>query len=93
MVTGRVLGSVVCTAKDENLTGIKLLIVQLYENGTPGKVIVAADAIRVSGYGDHVYLMTSKEAAMSFRRPLTPVDAAIMGYVDEYHSPSGAGKG
>ena len=85
MLTGKVIGSVVCTVKDENLRGVKLLVVQTCKNGRPDKAIVAADAIRVSGQGDFVYLIASKEAAMSLRRPMAPVDTAIMGYIDEYN--------
>ena len=87
MQIGEVIGSVVCTVKDENLQGIKLKVVRMYENGKPGKVVVAADAIRTSGNGDFVYLISSKEAAMAFRQDLMPVDVAIMGFVDEYNSP------
>jgi microcompartment protein CcmK/EutM len=88
MFTGKVIGTVVCTVKDESLTGIKLLLVRTLKNGAPDKVIVAADALGVSGYGDFVYLISSKEAALTFRKKYTPVDAAIMGIIDDYNVPS-----
>ena len=52
MYTGKVIGSVVSTIKDENLVGIKLLVVQMIENGKPTKLIVAADQTRQAGHND-----------------------------------------
>ena len=86
MYTGRVIGTVVATKKYETLTGIKLLVVETIENGKPAKTIVAADATRQAGFGDHVYLIGSKEASLLFRQKLVPVDAAIAGFIDEYNA-------
>ncbi|MGE5496266.1 MAG: EutN/CcmL family microcompartment protein [Burkholderiales bacterium] len=85
MYTGKVVGSVVSTVKDEGLLGIKLLLVQTIENGKPGKIIVAADSTRQAGEGDFVYLIGSKEASLIFRKGLVPADAAIVGFIDEYN--------
>ena len=41
MYTGKVIGSVVSTIKDEGLKGVKLLVVQVIENGEPTRVIIA----------------------------------------------------
>ena len=79
------MGSVVSTVKDEALTGIKLLLVQMIEDGVPGKVIVAADQTRQAGRDDFVYLIGSKEAALIFRKGMVPADAAIVGFIDEYN--------
>jgi len=84
MYTGKVIGNVVSTSKYESLKGIKLMIVETIENGKPAKVIVAADATRQAGVGDFVYLIGSKEAALLFRQEMTPVDAAIAGFIDVY---------
>ena len=84
MYTGTVVGTVVATKKYESLAGIKLLVVETIENGKLAKVIVAADATRQAGYGDFVYLIGSKEAALLFRQKHTPVDAAIAGFIDRY---------
>jgi ethanolamine utilization protein EutN len=84
MYTGEVVGSVVCTIKDENLMNIPLLVVQLVENGKKTKMVVAADSTRQAGRGDFVYLIGSKEAARMFRKELTPADAAIVGFIDSY---------
>lgn len=85
MYTGKVVGSVVSTVKDEGLNGIKLLLVQLIENGKPGKTIVAGDQTRQAGNNDFVYLIGSKEASLIFRSGLVPADAAIVGFIDDYN--------
>ncbi len=85
MYTGKVIGSVVATVKDEALIGIKLLVVQVYENGIAGRRIVAADAAGTAGQGDFVYLIGSREAGMALGKGLMPVDAGIVGFIDEYN--------
>ncbi|MDO4564884.1 MAG: EutN/CcmL family microcompartment protein [Clostridia bacterium] len=85
MYTGKVEGTVVATVKDENLEGIKLLLVRVIENGKDKNLIVAADATRQAGVGDFVSLVGSKEAAMLFRKRICPCDAAITGFIDDYN--------
>ncbi len=84
MVVGKVVGSVVATVKDEGLTGIKLLVVDLMEDDKPYKRIVAGDATRQAGEGDMVYLIGSKEASFLFRNGYVPLDLSVCGFVDEY---------
>ncbi len=85
MITGRVIGTVVANAKEENLLGIKLLVVRLIENGKETKIEIAADATRQAGEGDFVYMIGKKEAARIFRKQYTPVDWAIAGFIDTYN--------
>jgi len=87
MYVGRVVGSVVCTHKDPALVGVALKLVEVIENGVVTNTIVAADAMRLAGNGDFVYLIGSKEAAMPFldQNRLNPFDASIMGFIDEYN--------
>ena len=82
MYTGRVAGTLTATVKDENLEGIPLLVVRTVENGRDAGLIVATDATRQAGIGDFVYLIGSKEAGRVFRKPLTPTDASIVGFID-----------
>ena len=83
MYEGRVVGSVVSTVKDENLTGIKLLLVERIENGKPKGLIVSADGTRQAGAGDWVYLIGSKEAGLPFPElERIPVDSSIIGFID-----------
>ncbi len=85
MQMGKIVGNMVCSAKYETLTGIKLLVVQLYKDLKPDKLAVAADALGVAGINDFVYLIGSKEAAAAFRKKNVPVDLAVMGVVDQYN--------
>ena len=84
MYLGRVVGTVVATQKYEGLTGAKLLIVApLNHRLEPaGEPHVAVDTVR-AGHGDLVYLVGSREAALALDPWFVPVDAAIVGIVDE----------
>jgi len=85
MYTGKVVGSVVATVKDPNLQNIPLLAVRLIENGKEAGLVVVADSTGMAGVGDLVNLIGSKEAARMFRKKLTPVDIAIVGFIDDYN--------
>jgi ethanolamine utilization protein EutN len=81
---GRVIGTVVATQKAEGLDGKKLLVVtpldhKLERNGDDQ---VAVDTVR-AGRGDLVYLVGSREAALALDPWFVPVDAAIVGIVDD----------
>lgn len=84
MYLGRVIGTVVATRKSEGLEGCKLLVVtpldpKLQPTGDPQ---VAVDTVR-AGRGDLVYLVGSREAALALEPWFVPVDAAIVGIVDQ----------
>ena len=77
MQLGRVIGSVVATVKAEGLDGVKLLIVQpLTEEQEPsGAPVVAADAVRMAGPGELVYVVASREAAEALDPSFVPTIA------------------
>jgi ethanolamine utilization protein EutN len=85
MQLARVIGDVIATRKDENLTGITLLIVQpLTVNREPsGRPIVAVDAVG-AGVGEEVFFVRGKEASFPFYPVEPPVDAGIVGIVDHW---------
>jgi len=56
---------------------------QLNENG---RVQAAVDTVQ-AGPGDLVYLVGSREAALALEPWFVPVDAAIVGIVDDLHTP------
>jgi len=85
MYPGKVVGTVTATIKDEGLNGIPLLVVCKIENGKEAGLLVAADSTRQAGPDDFVYLIGPKESSRIFRKPLTPVDATIVGFIDEYN--------
>ena len=83
MQLARVVGDVVATRKDENLVGLKLLVVQpLAADRTPaGRPLVAVDAMG-AGVGEEVFFVRGKEASFPFYPAEPPVDAGIVGIVD-----------
>ena len=84
MRLGRVIGQVVATVKDPELSGFRLFVVQgMSERLEPeGEPFVAVDGIRCAGPGDLVYLVEKRDAAIALGdKP--PIDAAIIGFVDE----------
>ena len=84
MNIGRVIGQVVATVKDPSLTGYRLFVVQcLDEKMQPrGKPFVALDGIACAGQGDVVTLTFKRDAAIAMGG-FTPLDACIVGFVDE----------
>ncbi|MEK7703605.1 MAG: EutN/CcmL family microcompartment protein [Myxococcota bacterium] len=86
MYLGEVIGTVVAERKAEGLVGVKLLLVQpLDEARQPrGPKEVAVDTVQ-AGPGDLVYLVGSREAALALDPSFVPIDAAIVGVVDDVH--------
>ena len=84
MFLGKVVGSVVATIKEGNLTGLKLLVVaRLSANGRlTGEQIVAADTVG-AGVGDSVLVVTGSSARFTSSTAEAAVDAAIVGVVDK----------
>jgi ethanolamine utilization protein EutN len=84
MYLGRVIGTVVATQKYEGLEGKKMLLVTPLDHrlGRSGDDQVAIDTVR-AGEGDLVYLVGSREAALALDPWFVPVDAAIVGIVDD----------
>ena len=85
MQLAQVLGEVVATIKDPNLTGTKLLILQpLAASGEPvGRTLIALDSVG-AGVGEHVFFVRGREAAYPFYPAEPPTDAAIIGIVDHW---------
>ena len=86
MQLARVIGDVVTTRKDEQLVGIKLLIVQplTAERQPAGRPLVAVDSVG-AGVGEEVFFVRGKEASFPFYPDAEPpVDAGIVGIVDHF---------
>ena len=87
MFVAKVIGNMICTHKDDNLKGLKLLIVQPVDDQLKdkGKPLVAIDTIGQSGEGDLVYLAKSRESSIPLNKELVPSDAGIMGIIEYYN--------
>jgi len=85
MLIARVIGELTATRKHPSHEGLKLLLVQpLNLDGSErGEAVVAVDAVQ-AGAGDRVLLTTEGYSAFSsVGRPMTPIEAAVIGIVDE----------
>ena len=85
MQLARVIGDVVITRKDDNLTGRTLLVLQpIAADGSPaGRTLVAVDAVG-AGVGETVFFVRGKEASFPFYPTEVPVDAGVVGIVDHW---------
>jgi ethanolamine utilization protein EutN len=83
MLLGKIVGTAVATIKTPELTGVKLLVVQpLNKHLEPiGNLQVTADATQ-AGYGDIVFMVRAREAALALETTFVPVDLTAIGVVD-----------
>jgi ethanolamine utilization protein EutN len=84
MILARVIGTVVATRKDERLVSTKLLVVRPLDlKGNPdGSALVAVDTVE-AGVGEKVLVVSGSSARMASGLKDTPVDAAIIGVIDQ----------
>lgn len=85
MILAKVIGTVVCTHKDARLEGSKLQLVEPVSIATlkaDGKAYVAVDTVG-AGVGEIVLVVAGSSARQTDKTTNTPVDAVIMGIVDE----------
>jgi ethanolamine utilization protein EutN len=84
MFLARVTGRLVATISYPGLDGVPLQWIQpLDEDGQPcGPQLVACAAIS-SGPGDLVHFVDGREAAVALEETYVPVDATIIGYVEQ----------
>jgi ethanolamine utilization protein EutN len=84
MQLARVIGTVVATRKDARLEGKKLLICRPVnvDGGDEQGYLVAVDTVS-AGYRETVLVVQGSSARMSAGCEDRPVDAAIIGIIDE----------
>jgi len=82
MIIGKVVGVVVSTRKNEKLIGNKFMIVEPLPSMKAGGRIIAIDQIG-AGIGENVLVALGSSARMACSVKEAPVDAAIIGIIDE----------
>jgi ethanolamine utilization protein EutN len=85
MIIGRVVGPVVATQKRPQFEGSKLLLVQpeTPQGEAKGAALLAIDSVG-AGVGERVLVVIEGRAAgEALGKKLAPVDAAIIGIVDQ----------
>ena len=83
MLIGRVVGTVVSSNKEQELNGLKLLLVRGadVEGKATGSLVVAIDAVG-AGVGEVVLYASGSSARQTRVTKDRPVDATIMAIVD-----------
>jgi microcompartment protein CcmK/EutM len=81
MFLAKVIGNVVCSVKDEALTGRKLMLI---ERLSGGPAMVAVDSVG-AGPGETVYVCRGREASFAFSPAVVPTEATIVGIVDRIY--------
>jgi microcompartment protein CcmK/EutM len=86
MLMGMVVGTVVSTKKDEELEGLKFLIVEGCDPAgkANGTVVVAVDSVG-AGEGERVLYAAGSSARQTAITKNRPVDHVIMAIVDAVH--------
>jgi microcompartment protein CcmK/EutM len=84
MILARIVGTVVSTRKDSRLEGKKLLVAKPIspEGADESGYIIAVDTVGC-GFRETVLIVTGSSARMASECKDRPVDAAIVGIVDE----------
>ena len=84
MLLGKVVGTVVATRKDPRLVSNKLMVVRPTDprGKAEGNYLVAIDTVD-AGVGETVLIVSGSSARMASGLKDCPVDAAIVGIVDQ----------
>lgn len=84
MIIGKVVGTVICTRKNNALVGSKFLIVDPMEKMKTenSSRLVAVDNVG-AGIGDIVLVTTGSSARLGCDDSDSPIDACIVGIVDD----------
>src|SRR5438270_10713354 len=84
MLIGKVVGNVVATNKEQELNGLKLLLVRGADasGNANGPLVVAIDAVG-AGVGEVVLYASGSSARQTKVTKDRPVDATIMAIVDQ----------
>lgn len=83
MFVGKVVGNLISTRKNEKLIGSKFLVVKPFDNMNKNQngMLVAVDLVG-AGIGEEVLVVTGSGARVVQDKVDSPVDAAIVGIVD-----------
>jgi ethanolamine utilization protein EutN len=84
MLLAKIVGTVVATRKDPRLVSNKLLVVRPIDprGKADGNYLVAVDTVD-AGVGETVLVVSGSSARMALGLKDCPVDAAIVGIIDD----------
>jgi len=84
MLLGKIAGTVVSSQKDDNLQGLRFMLVEEMDVNLKltGKMVVAVDAVG-AGVGEVILFAQGSSARQTTVTKDRPVDATIMAIVDQ----------
>ncbi len=82
MITAKLIDNIWATRKAEALNGFKLMLAEVIGGKDAGSRLVVVDIIS-AGIGDRVIITTGSSARRMLNDDSIPVDAAVVGIIDE----------
>ena len=82
MIAAKVVDSIWSTRKADSLIGLKFMLVEVLGGIDAGRLMIAADTIS-AGIGERVLVCLGSSAHKMLDREDIPIDAVIVGIIDE----------
>ncbi|ABO51771.1 Ethanolamine utilization protein EutN/carboxysome structural protein Ccml [Desulforamulus reducens MI-1] len=82
MIAAKVIDNIWATRKADSLRGLKFMLVEVLGGIDAGRSMIAADTIG-AGIGERVLVCTGSSARKMLDRDDVPIDAVIVGIIDE----------
>lgn len=82
MFAARLIDNIWATRKAETLTGYKLMLAEKMASGRENELLIVVDIIG-AGIGDRVIVSTGSAARKMLGTENSPVDAVVVGIIDE----------
>lgn len=82
MIAAKIIDNIWATRKADSLVGLKFMLVEVLGGLDDGRLLIAADTIG-AGIGERVLVCTGSSARQMLDRDNVPVDAVIVGIIDE----------
>lgn len=82
MLAAKLVDNVWATRKIESLNGLKFMLAEVIDKDDEGKRLIVVDLIG-AGIGDRVIICEGSSAGRIFDANILPVDAAVIGIIDE----------
>lgn len=82
MLVAELVDTIWATRKSETLSGVKFLLAEVRGGSRAGELMVVVDTLG-AGIGDRVIITTGSAARRMVEDDQIPVDAAVIGIIDE----------
>jgi ethanolamine utilization protein EutN len=82
MIAAKIIDNIWATRKADSLRGLKFMLVEVLGGIDAGRLMIAADTIG-AGIGERVLVCTGSSARKMLDQDDVPIDAIIVGIIDE----------